>query len=402
MSDYFKSFIIFIILAIISVIGFGSVFGYGGEDPPPEEDIWCYIYEEEEHCTGLAIELTLTATTSQICGGYIDLDWSNEEILEDWTITYYLYKNSILIETTTNDHTTVSGTLEDIFTVEGSMSPLSNEASATPSDACIFVTVGRTGRQNATTTIPITDQDLGGAFTFQATGSSGAVIDSIRIKQKGSLATSTIDNIRMYYKAEETCSTTTPVDAVLFGVADVFDDNNIATTTATTTEIFTLGVDELNCLYIVYDLIGEYSTSTLGRSIDFEITNPSIDVISSNSTIETINSQNISKRTIITIPGINSLLSLKMKVINKDPTVYYLLDNAVWKMEGGGTPVRLTNPNLKVHSLTFDDLTGANSGGTIRMKITMSNVLQDAVSSFLNVVRTYTTSASVKAWLGSD
>jgi len=265
--------------------------------------------------------------------------------------------------------------------------------------ASAVVTVVKSGTQIATTTIPTTTENLGGGFLLTST-EGDATVNSIRLKQIGSLATTTFDNIDLVFKdaVEGVCSTTTPDGTSPFGTAGSFDENNIATTTGT----IELTADTPVCLYINYDLLGEYSTSTLGRSIDFEITNPSTDVIIEGGTVSTNSQVNITGRTMVTTDDILSMLSLHMPNADKDPTVFYLQNDAVWKTVAGGTPIRLTNANLKVHELTFTDLTGANSGGTVKMSITVSNVDQGADPSFLNVTRTYSTTASVKAWSGND
>ena len=85
----------------------------------------------------------------------------------------------------------------------------------------------------------------------------------------------------------------------------------------------------------------------------------------------------------------------------KNPTVFYLENCAVWKIVGGGAPIRMTNPNLQVLSLTFTNLTGANNGGSVRINMTMSNVNASSSPSYINTSKTYTTTATVKSWGGN-
>ncbi len=282
-----------------------------------------------------------------------------------------------------------------------------------------IVTVSKSGSQIVSTITPVTGLNLGGAFTMQSQGN--ATTTAFKIKQIGSLATSSITNLVVYYKAEGTCSATRPADATLFGTTTLpFNADNVATTNGTL--VLSDGVQ--NCLYISYDLPGAFSTSTLGRTIDLEITNPSTDVTLALGSVETIEKVNVPGRTMIIdeyttppepdpnpapdvpvnscVDAVSSLISLKMSDPAKDPTVFYLQNCAVWKMEGGGTPIRLTNPNLKVYSLTFTDLTAANSAGTVRMSLTMANVDEAASDSLLNVSRTFTTTATVKTWGGGE
>lgn len=260
------------------------------------------------------------------------------------------------------------------------------------------LSVEKSGNQIATTTIPASGFNLGGAFTLNTTG--GALdVNSIRIKQVGSLSTSTLSNIQLFYKTEATCSSTKPTDATLFGSMGSFDSLNIATTTGT----ITLSEGFQTCLYITYDLPGTYSSSTLGRSIDFEITNPSIDIIVNGGTVSTTDPVNISGRTIVTTTDITSLLSLRMNDPSKDPTLFYLQNGAVWKKEGYNNSVRLTSPNLLVQNLTFTNFTPISGGtGSVRIQMTVSNVNLGADPSFQDVTRTYSTTATIRAWQGSN
>jgi hypothetical protein len=264
--------------------------------------------------------------------------------------------------------------------------------------AAAVLTVGESGRQLATTTAPVNDQALGGAFTLNS-ADGDSTITSITLKQVGSVATTSLSNITLVSKEEETCSTTTPTSGTTpFGSPTDFTDDTVTIEGNLTV---TDGVQ--TCLYVNYDLGGEVSTSTMGRSIDFEITNPSTDLVIEGGTVNTTSKVNITGRTMITTPdGIESLLSLKTLDENKNPTLFYLKDNSVWKQEGTNPPRRLTNPNLKVQTLTFQDLTGVNNSGSVRIIMTISNVDPDAPDSFLNVTRTYSSSAAVRAWQGND
>jgi hypothetical protein len=259
--------------------------------------------------------------------------------------------------------------------------------------ASAVITVSKSGTQVATTTTPVDDLALGGAFVFNTTNGD-AVISSIKIKQAGSVATTSLTNIRLAYKQEETCSSTTPAGTTAFGNAGSFDANNYATTTGT----MSLSEGSPVCLYITYDLIGTPGTSTLGRTIDFEIANPSTDILSADGLATPATHINITGRTMVVDPDyVLSMISLHVSDPTKDPTIYYWKDNAVWKREGNGTAIRLTNPNLQVHNLSFTDLTGPNSNGVVRMEITISNMDPGEEGVFLNVTRTLQTTAGVRA-----
>jgi hypothetical protein len=279
------------------------------------------------------------------------------------------------------------------------------------------ITVGKSGTQIATTTMAARNNNLGGVFTITA-AEDEVILTSIKFKQVGSLDGDDIYEFMLHYDTttDGVCPTIKPDGATIIGGGDDFNDDNTITISASVAISPTYPA----CLYVTYSLHNNYELSKLGRSIDFEITNPSTDVIlieGSVATIEPTTKVNITGRTVIVGNGgwvtptnldyctndeITSILSLNVKDDLKNPTVFYLKNCAVWKMEGGGTAFRLTNPNLKVHSLSFTNLTGANSAGTIKMTMEISNVDSGTDPNFLSVTRTYTTTATVRAWSGND
>ena len=167
-----------------------------------------------------------------------------------------------------------------------------------------------------------------------------------------------------------------------------------------------LTADANVCLYLVYDLSGTSGTSTLGRSIDFEITNPQTDLVVTGGTVGTTAKVNISGVTMVidsnTDTGstsyIKSLLSLHMRDETKNPTIFYLQNGIVYKKEGNGNPIRLTNPNLQVHNLVLTDM----GGGFVRIEIKISNMDPGQEDTFMNVTKTLKTTAGVRAWDGNN
>lgn len=256
------------------------------------------------------------------------------------------------------------------------------------------VTVSRSGSQLATTSTPVNDLDLGGAFTLLSTDGD-ADISSIALKYTGSLSSSSISNIRVSYKQQETCSATKPGDATLFDTVSSFDVNDVATTTGDSPIALVDG--QKVCVYIVYDLTPDYSLSLLGRSIDFEIVNPTTDISIDGGEITTTNTVNIIGQTIISSDEVTSVSSFKMKDEAVNPTVFYLQDGSVWKKEGSSDPVRMTNPNLNVQSINFTYLDGPAGAGAVRIDMTVSNVSENAGASFLNVTKTYTTTVTIRS-----
>jgi hypothetical protein len=275
------------------------------------------------------------------------------------------------------------------------------------------IVISKTGRQLATTTFGATNFNLGGAFTLESEGN--ATTTSIKLKQIGSLATSSLSNIKLAYQrsVDATCSSTKPTSGTtLFNTQNSFDEDDAVTFTGS----IPLSAGSTTCLYVTYNLTSTYSTSTVGQTVDFEITNPATDVIVTGATTTANTAVNISGQTIVvpvpTAPDpedpaapnldITSLISLHMKDPAKDPTVFYLQNKAIWKMEGGGIPVRLTNPNLQVHSFSLTNLSSYNAEDAVRIQITTSNMDPEEASNFLNVTRTKSTTATVKAWGGAE
>jgi hypothetical protein len=276
--------------------------------------------------------------------------------------------------------------------------------------------VGKFGSQIATTTATSTDQDLGGAFTLTATGGN-LTLTSLKLKHVGSFPDADIENIRLSYKNEATCSATKPAGTTAFGTIATLDENGQATTTGS----ISLTAGSTTCLYLVYDLSGTNDIVTLGRTVDFEITNPATDIVVAGGTVSTNSKVNINGRTMVMIPDlpipepepgepaidncsndqISSVLSIHTKDETKNPTVFYLQNCGVWKKEGAGNPRLLTNPNLQVQNLSYTDMTGANDSGTIRIEITTSNMDPSQEDVFLNVTKTLRTTVGVKAWGGN-
>jgi hypothetical protein len=280
------------------------------------------------------------------------------------------------------------------------------------------LTVDHVGKQLATTTATVFDKNLGGAFKFEAEDGD-IVINSIKLHQAGSFSTNNIKNVRLYYKNEDTCSSVKPESgAALFGTLSLPFVAGAATSTPNSP--LTIAVGSTTCMYIVYDLDGEQDISTMGRTIDFEITNPVSDVvIAEGGTVVTNSRVNIlGQTTVITNNSVNatvpttsnpacsnsivySMISIHMRELENDPTLYYLQNCAVWKKEGEHDPVRRTNPNLQVHSLIFQDTSSdSRPGSSVRISITMSNMDPGLEGTFMNVTRTMTGSSFVMAWQG--
>jgi len=151
------------------------------------------------------------------------------------------------------------------------------------------MTVGTTGTQTATTTIPFTDFYVGGAFTFVRDAGT-ATTTQIIITDAGTVdANANLSNVDLYYETAATC--TYDANETLFGTAASFDSSEKATITGT----MLVGTSQV-CLYIVLD-VG--SGAAANDTIEIEITNPSTEIIVSNGTV--------SPATVVQINGTTTL-----------------------------------------------------------------------------------------------
>ncbi len=167
------------------------------------------------------------------------------------------------------------------------------------------LSLSATGTQLATTSLPVTNQYLGGAFV--ATTTTEAVITSIRLKQNGSLPTNYIENLKIYYKPSVSgaCSNTNslPSGSTLFGTAGSWV-SNYATTTGSLT------VNNIpSCIYLVFSLNGALSLSTIYNTVDLEIANPVTDIIATNVSVSPSTPVNIVGSTIVSgsVSGVPSI-----------------------------------------------------------------------------------------------
>jgi hypothetical protein len=135
----------------------------------------------------------------------------------DATVDNNFDNANLIVESNYGDIITVN---DGVTLTIGSGGPLSDPR----------VTVSRFGTQIATTTISIGDIDLGGAFVLSAQ-SGAAVINSIEIKQVGSLPMENIADVSLFYKEKEgaSCSNTKPDGSTSFGFGSIDTDNSIVT-----------------------------------------------------------------------------------------------------------------------------------------------------------------------------
>lgn len=142
------------------------------------------------------------------------------------------------------------------------------------------VTVSSIGTQIATTSIPVTDEYIGGKFVI-APNRGNETVETITIAETGSVnAQSQLDNIRLYYDLD----TNSPHDCVDETYEEGVDDQYGSTDTngfdgadgeSTFTESVAIGTSSVMCVYVVLDVL---DTASNGDTLDIEIPDPSTDV----------------------------------------------------------------------------------------------------------------------------
>jgi len=161
------------------------------------------------------------------------------------------------------------------------------------------ITVGTTGTQIATTTIPSINFYVGGAFTFVRNVSS-TTITQILINEKGSVnANLNLSNLKIRYETADTC--TYNGDETYFNSTGVnFNSSDVATATGT----MSVGTSQV-CVYVILD-VG--SGASVNQTIEIEISNPSTDV--------SVTDGSVTPATAVQINGTTNL-----EITNLPPTV---------------------------------------------------------------------------------
>lgn len=154
------------------------------------------------------------------------------------------------------------------------------------------LTISATGTQAASTSIPIVGKYMGGPFV--ATSSVPANITSIKLTQVGSLPTSYISLVRIYYD-----TAVSGVCANSISGADYFGGSSSwVGDSVTITGTMAVGSDEM-CIFPVFNLTGSFSPEIMYRSIDLEISDPSSDISAAGTDISPATAVNILGTTLV-------------------------------------------------------------------------------------------------------
>ncbi len=143
------------------------------------------------------------------------------------------------------------------------------------------ITISATGTQATSTPLPASTY-MGGAF--QAVSNIGInSITSISLTQSGSLSTSQISSVKIYYKesAAGICyaGTVFPAGTTLFGTGTVWSQNKV-----TLNGTMSVGTNPV-CLYVIFDLTGTVSFANLFFDVDLQIIDPVNDITSDQVTV---------------------------------------------------------------------------------------------------------------------
>jgi hypothetical protein len=222
---------------------------------------------------------------------------------------------------------------------------------------------------------------LGGAFTaVKNTGSAN--INRVKFTEAG-INMSYLTNFRLYYNQK--VGTTTACDAGTSyngGMIPVQTgggsySGSVSGNTITFDGI-TIPVDNANrtCMYVQYDTVGTFSTNLIGSYIDIYIANASADMTFSDaSTAIPSGSVNISGATLIGNDEVGSTLSIRVADPAKDPTVFYVSNNAMWMKQGtNGTAIRMTPEDIRVVSATFTNVSQAGNKSAVKIRLTIRKV----------------------------
>lgn len=150
------------------------------------------------------------------------------------------------------------------------------------------ITVGTSGTQTPTVLSPVNNKYMGGAFTM-IRGTNSANVTSIRISETGTVnANANLSNVKLLY---DTTNCTYDGTEPQYGSTTTFNTSNQATFTGSVP----VGTSQV-CFYAVMN-VGAGASS--GETIDFQITNPSTEVVVSAGTV--------TPATAVAIPGSSTI-----------------------------------------------------------------------------------------------
>ncbi len=140
------------------------------------------------------------------------------------------------------------------------------------------IVVQTIGTQNATSSIPNTNFEIGASYFLEATKGNETITD-IKVTENGSVdAQNNLSNVRLYYDLD----TTSPYDCASesydgtesqFGATSTFPGANGSTTFSDNVSV---GLTSQMCVYVVFDVTDGASD---GDTVDVEIANPFTDVV---------------------------------------------------------------------------------------------------------------------------
>lgn len=245
------------------------------------------------------------------------------------------------------------------------------------------------GKQTSYTTAT-TDIALGGAFSL-INEYATSTVTSLKFDQAGTLDSSYIDNLTLYYETQSG-STTCPTAMPESGLTQLGSGSDLSNG-STTIDSLSLEVGSNRiCIYPTYDLDSADEYSDVGKSIDLVI-NATSSVAIEDDEVITLSATplDVFGKTILAQEGVQTLT-----VDNSDgsETTIYVQDQVLWKKVGDAPPQRLTSNDVKVVYAQFTDLSDPDAGNSqVRVELRIKYDGYNYVGS--DVVQNYVTTVNI-------
>lgn len=152
-------------------------------------------------------------------------------------------------------------------------------------------------------------------------------------------------------------------------------------------------------LYVA--IIGTLLTAVMGfygLALDARVKNQAIAEVNQQGSLVldqiTQSIRNASSVTAPAVAGSSSTLTLAVPTASLSPTTYTVNNSVLQITEGSGTAVALTSGDVKVTSVTFNNLTRSGTNGIVQVTITVAYTNTTGRTAY-DYQKTFTTSAEV-------
>ena len=211
------------------------------------------------------------------------------------------------------------------------------------------INVGTTGSQIGTVNPSTSDVHIGGAFTFVRDKSSDTVT-AITVSKAGTISDTNLSGLILYYKQEDTCSSTIPQDAIQFNSTP----GTFSLGTSTVTGSMSVGTSQI-CVYPKFDI----GNANAGDTIEIQITNPSTQVSSTG---------HVTPESVVAINGTTTVASS-----NNDPDIPSSLQT-----ESSIDPTEVTDTTPEFSAI-FTDTNSSDTGTYYRIEVNTNNTFTGTI-----------------------